>query len=265
MADLSLYLLGPPRVKLDDDYIEVKPRKALALLIYLAVTAEPHSRDFLATLLWPFSDQCRARHALRNRLCELKQALGNDWIDAGREILGLRSGCWLDVAEFQQYLAQDVSDPQILSKATVIYRDNFLNGFTLPDCPQYDKWQYFQKEGLRQALASVLDRLVEILSDRGDYQTAVSHARRRLALDPLHEPACRQLMRLYALSGQHSAALRQYDLCRQNLAEELGVQPEKETTILYEQIRDGVVSEPKVTPHMPEFLADTEMVEPEVR
>ena len=56
MTHLSLYLLGPARVKLDEVIIEVKPRKALALLIYLAVTAERHPRDSLATLLWPHSD-----------------------------------------------------------------------------------------------------------------------------------------------------------------------------------------------------------------
>jgi hypothetical protein len=82
MANLSLCLLGPPRVKLDEATIEVKPRKALALLIYLAVTANRHARDALATLLWPDSDQHRARHALRNRLSELKRTLGGDWLDA---------------------------------------------------------------------------------------------------------------------------------------------------------------------------------------
>ena len=66
MGNLGLHLLGPVRVKLEDEYIEVKPRKVLALLISLAVTAEHHSRDSLATLLWPDSDQRQARHSLRN-------------------------------------------------------------------------------------------------------------------------------------------------------------------------------------------------------
>jgi DNA-binding SARP family transcriptional activator len=66
VTNLSLYLLGPPRVELDGIAIEVSPRKALALLIYLAVTAEPQARDSLATLLWPESDQ-----RLPPRLCPL--------------------------------------------------------------------------------------------------------------------------------------------------------------------------------------------------
>ena len=237
MADLNLYLLGPPQVKLDGANIEVSPRKALALLIYLAVTAEPQARDTLATLLWPESNQRLARRALRNRLSELKQAIGSGWIDANRETVALQPGYWLDTAEFQRLSAGEHAGPDRLLEAVDLYHDDFLAGFTLPDCPEYDEWHYFQSESLRQALGSALEKLVETLSDRGDYETAVPHARRRLALDPLHEPACRRLMRLYALAGQQSAALRQYDLCRQTLEEELGVEPQEETTDLYNEIQ----------------------------
>ena len=76
MASLHLHLLGSVRVERDDNDIEVKPRKALALLIYLAVTSERHTRDALATLLWPSSSQRSARHSLRSRLSELNRLLG---------------------------------------------------------------------------------------------------------------------------------------------------------------------------------------------
>ncbi len=48
-------------------------------------------------------------------------------------------------------------------------------------------------------------------------------------------------MRLLALSGQRPAALAQYEACRRNLAEELGIQPALETVQLYERIRDGLI------------------------
>jgi hypothetical protein len=61
--------------------------------------------------------------------------------------------------------------------------------------------------------------------------------RRRLALDPLHEVAQRELMRLYAWAGQHSAALRQYEEYARLLDAELGAKPELETTELYQAIK----------------------------
>jgi pimeloyl-ACP methyl ester carboxylesterase len=62
-------------------------------------------------------------------------------------------------------------------------------------------------------------------------------ALRRLALDPLHEPAQRELMRLYAWAGQPAAALRQYEECVRILEHELSLLPEAETTDLFEAIR----------------------------
>jgi predicted ATPase len=53
----------------------------------------------------------------------------------------------------------------------------------------------------------------------------------------LNEPAHCLLMRLYAQSGQRTAALRQYEICVQVLQNELGAAPQLETTALYEQIR----------------------------
>jgi predicted ATPase/DNA-binding SARP family transcriptional activator len=227
---------------LDDVPIEVKPRKALALLIYLAVTAERQSRDSLATLFWPNSSQRRARKNLRSRLSELNLTLGGDWIEADREIVGLRTGFWLDVAAFQQTLIEDISDPQTLVAAADLYRDDFLTGFTLPGCPEFDEWQYFQTESLRQALASALEKLVEILSEQGRHETAVSYARHLLSLDPLHEPVHRQLMQLYAHMGQKAAALRQYNLCRQVLEDELDAEPSPETRALYQKLQAGKVA-----------------------
>jgi hypothetical protein len=90
-------------------------------------------------------------------------------------------------------------------------------------------------------LASALERLIRLHSGGSDpaasLETAIAYARRWLALDPLHEPAQRQLMRLYAWDGQQAAALRQYQECERILAEELGGSPDEETTALYEAIK----------------------------
>ena len=118
-----------------------------------------------------------------------------------------------------------------------MYRDDFMVGFTLPDSPEFDGWQFFQGEEYREELSTALGRLIEAYSTQRDYEPALPFARRRLSLDPLHEAAHRDLMRLYALTGQRAAALRQYQVCVQTLEEELGTAPTAETANLYEQIR----------------------------
>ena len=61
MTRLSLRLLGPPLVELDGQAVQLGRHKAVALLADLALTRQPHSRDALATLLWPALDQSHAR------------------------------------------------------------------------------------------------------------------------------------------------------------------------------------------------------------
>ena len=65
MAPLKMYVFGPPRLERGGQLIDLGLRKALALIVYLAITRQPHSRDALATLLWPESDQREGRGRLR--------------------------------------------------------------------------------------------------------------------------------------------------------------------------------------------------------
>jgi len=57
---LSFYLFGAPHLKRGDDLIEIPRRKAVALLAYLAVTRQIHTRPALATLLWPEDNRLTA-------------------------------------------------------------------------------------------------------------------------------------------------------------------------------------------------------------
>ncbi len=243
MSSLKLFLLGPPRVEVKGQIVEIQRRKVLALLIYLAVTGDLQRRDTLATLLWPNSSQSNARTALRRDLAILKKVVGQDQLIIEREAVGLNANAsvWLDVDQFNQ-LTADCSDntPTCLAPLTEaigLYREDFLTGFTLPDCPDYDEWQFFQIESLREQLALTLAHLINIHIAQTTYEEAIPYARRWLALDPLHEPAHQQLIQLYAWHGQWSAAIRQYEICVRLLDEELGVPPAEETEQLYQTVK----------------------------
>jgi DNA-binding SARP family transcriptional activator len=247
---LRLSLFGAPRLEQGGQNIPLRRTKALALMVYLATTRQPQDRDALLALLWPEFDEASARNNLRRELSLLKTMLGEEQLIADRHQIAWNSQAdvWLDVAAFQaqitihkqhDHAADELCDAcaAALAVAAQIYTDDFMAGFGLPDSSAFDEWQFFQREGLRQQLAEALRVLARWHHRRAEYAPAIDAARRWLALDPLHEPAQRELMRLYALSGQHSAALRQYDESVRLLDRELGVEPEAETIELYEQIR----------------------------
>jgi DNA-binding SARP family transcriptional activator len=252
MAAYRLFLFGSPRIEREGQPLRLHGRKALALAAYLAVRAQPQRRDHLATLFWPEFDQTTARANLRRELAQLRRVLGAQLVEVeGDEVcLQRESALWVDVAAFAALLAPCHHPDHaahtvcpaclpLLQSAADLYTADFLAGFTLADCPAFDEWQFFQAEGYRQSLATILDRLVQSQHQAADLSAAIAAARRRVSLDPLHEPAQRQLIALYAATGNVSAALRQYELCVQLLQTELGAPPAAETVALSQQLRQG--------------------------
>jgi DNA-binding SARP family transcriptional activator len=256
MAELRIALLGPPRVERDGAPIEVDTRKAIALLAYLAMAPERHGRDAVAGLLWPDYDTEHARGALRRTLSTLNKAVGPGWLAADRTTVGFaRTSFFLDVARFQELLAgcrahghaaeaTCAACLEPLAEAARLHRGDFLAGFGLRDSTSFDDWQYFQAERLRRELAGALERLAQAQIGQHRWDDAVDAARRWLALDPLHEPAHRQLMRIYAWSGRRGAALRQFQACQRVLEEELGVEPLEETVAVHEAIQSNRLPPP---------------------
>ncbi len=258
---LRLALLGAPRLEVDGAALRVDTRKAVALLAYLAYRGGRHGRDELAALLWPDGDDAHARAALRRTLSALNQALGGTARVAADRI-GLElvaPGMDLDVDRFRRLVvACDAHghEPERacgacaepLAEAVALHRGNFLAGFALRDAPEFEDWQFAEAEALRREHAAALQRLVVGLAVQGRWQPAIANAERWLALDPLHEPAHRQLMRLYAWSDQRGAAIRQYRACVRVLDEELGVPPLEETTDVYQEVTEGRVGPPPTAP-----------------
>jgi DNA-binding SARP family transcriptional activator/DNA polymerase III delta prime subunit len=242
-AGLRIALLGSPVIDVDGAPLRVDTKKAVALLAYLAMASGPQLRDPLATLLWPEYDQARARAAFRRTLSALGSALRGRWVAADRARVVLdRAGLWVDVSEFNALIETVDDDASGLVDAVRLYRGDFMVGFALRDAPEFDDWQLFHAETYRRRFAGALDRLVELRASTGRLEDAVDLARRRLALDALHEPAHRRLMSLFAEKGERAAALHQYRDCVALLERELGVAPLEETTRLYRDILERRVS-----------------------
>jgi DNA-binding SARP family transcriptional activator/NTP pyrophosphatase (non-canonical NTP hydrolase) len=241
---LEIALLGPPRAELDGQRVTFDTRKAMALLAHLALADRPRSRDALCDLLWPAHESDRARGALRRTLSTLRGAIGEEWIDTAGDSIALKRGLTLDVERFRA-LAADGAPLESLTEAVALHSSAFMEGFSLRDSPDFDDWQTAEAADLERELGSALRRLVELLTARGEFERAIPHARRWLEIDPLHEPAHRELIKLYAWSGDRAAALEQYRRCVRTLSQELGVSPLEDTASLYEQVNDGTLAPPR--------------------
>jgi predicted ATPase/DNA-binding SARP family transcriptional activator len=258
MARLDISLLGPIRVTRDGSPIsEPTYAKVMALLAFLAVESDrPHQRASIAGLLWPDQTEDRARHSLRQALTTLRRVVGQDssttCLLVSRDTITFNNaaGHSVDVTELISLIAacerHEHSDfascgpcTQRLERAVALYQGSFLDGFSIPDSDMFEHWLQMWRQRLQDEVMRALEMLVASHERQGQLDAAIRAARRQLEIDPWLESAHRRLMTLLWRNGNRSAAMAQYERCRRLLDEELGVEPEQETTALFEEIRDG--------------------------
>src|SRR6185436_11963445 len=124
-------------------------------------------------------------------------------------------------------------------QAAELVQGPFLAGFSLPDRPEFDEWATQERQLWERRFLETLAALIEHHTARGEHSAAIEAAQRYLAVDELAEEIHRRLIQLYALNGDRSAALRQFERCSVTLDRELGVAPLPETRAIYEAALAG--------------------------
>ena len=242
MESLTIHLLGTPEVRVGEQQLYLHTRKVLALLIYLAVERRMHSRESLMTFLWPESSQSNAAATLRTTLSRLRKALGQAGdvliTEAGK--VGFDSNSWIDLdLDCLRTAAHEDSPPGELRSILTVDRGEFLEGFSLPDSPEFENWVSIQRGACLRQLETVYDRLSQHLLSIHASAMAVETAARWVTRAPLSEQAYRRLMAAQALNGQRPAALLTYHHLEDTLKNELGLQPGRETVLLANNIDQG--------------------------
>jgi len=253
MYQLHLSLLGEPIMKHGEDTLTFSTRKALALLVYLAVEGRAHARKTLSESFWPELDAEHGRGALRATLFELRKLLERSHgpgeqvrLLVERDTLGLNqdSSLLLDLRLVeavskqvgrQGALLAGEGDGELLAQleqATRLVRGPFLAGFTLRDSQFFDDWTRQQREYWHLRMHQLFDALSRLYERAGEVERALETVSRWLSFDPLHEEGYRRLMRLRFSLGDRVGAMRAYTTCYEVLAHELELEPEPQTVAL---------------------------------
>jgi DNA-binding SARP family transcriptional activator len=247
---LQIHTFGGLRLMLDGKPVTgFISRKVEALLVYLACNPREHPREVLAELLWDDLTQERTMANLRQTLSDLQKQLAPYLIVTRQSVsINPESDIWLDSAQLGMALNAmeraakgDLNRTLVaqLDEGLALYQGDFLQGFNIKAARGFEGWRLLETERMRGRVMDALLRLAAYHLKRHAYPEGIACASQLVRLDPLSEEAHRVLMTLYAMSGQRGAALSQYETCRKIMAEELDLEPEDETTELFEQIREN--------------------------
>jgi len=241
---LQLKLLGSFEARSGgSERLTFPTNKAKALFAYLALEqGQPHTREKLSNLFWGEACDERARANLRQTLTRVRQALPaslSDCVIAHNGTIQLDSSTIrTDTSEFEH--SMDGGTIESLERAAALYRGDLLEGFLVPE-ETFEDWLRHERQRYRERAIACFEMLLEHYQGFGASTRGIEICNRLLILDPYREPIHRLLMNFYADQDRRGAALAQFEECRGLLREELDVEPEEETTALYQAIRDTSV------------------------
>lgn len=201
--------------------IRFRTKKHLGLLVYLAVEpSKAHRRDRLAELFWPNVAMPEARHSLATGLSVLRPRLGPGVLEATREhVLLARGRIELDIDRLMsgEILATESRDALLVA--------GFLEGFDIPDSPEFCIWKDRKSASLLPAIKSGLVKLIDECRRTADARQIEHFADAMIAIDELSEEAVRAKMEARAFAGDRLTALRIFEEWRAKLEEAVGAQP----------------------------------------
>lgn len=256
MNTLRIYAFGGFRVYWGDEPIDDFPtRKVQSLFCYLILNRHRfHPREVLAELFWSKAGRRNAKACLNTALWRLRRILESHEVEPTTYLIvdreqirfNTETDYWFDVEEFEalssefeaerEDTAPEAWNVEPLRRSVKLYQGHLLDGF-------YDDWFLYDRERLQQMFLRALARLMVYHGAKGQYEKGIAYGQQILSLDPLREEVHRRLMRYYQLAGRRACALRQYQVCRRVLREELDIEPMPETVALYGRMREQPADE----------------------
>lgn len=230
---LHLRTLGAHDIVRDDGSGLSLQRRPFALLAFVAAAATRGvSREKALGVLWPDTDEERARHALAQTVYALRRACGGDVIDGTTTLCVDGELLTTDVGALVPALA--ACDAHAVAS---LYAGPFLDGFHLPNADEFERWVETERERIRTAVSRAYQRAAGSATAARDLHAATEWWRHAAALDPLDARVALALAESLASSGDVAAAVKHAELHQALRRAELDLPPDPALAALADRLR----------------------------
>ena len=156
-------------------------RRRLALLALLDGAGERGlTRDKILGFLWPESEPEKARRILTQALYALRRDLGEEDLFLGSNEVRLNP----DLITSDRIDFQRAIEAGQLDRAVACYSGPFLDGFYVPEAPEFERWVEIERAAFQNQYAGALEELAAAAAARGESRAAIVWWRKLAALDP---------------------------------------------------------------------------------
>lgn len=251
---IRIHLAGRLSVDVGDrridqgDFPGQQGRVAFALLV--VERSRPVGRAELVDTLWTGEAPSSCDTALNAIMSKLRALLTRAGLD-GSSTLTSSSGCyelrlppnaWVDL-EAAADAIHEAETALRAGDAAAAYGPSAVAHHIArrPLLPGADgPWLDARRQRLRNILLRALECRARVYLCNGEHSLAIQAAQELVALEPLRESGHRLLIGALSDSGNSAEALRAYERCRRLIAEELGVDPSRQTKAVYERVLESL-------------------------
>ncbi|CAN5726967.1 hypothetical protein BH23GEM11_BH23GEM11_04350 [soil metagenome] len=211
-------------------------RYSLALLALLACAPGCIlSRGKLVGFLWPGSPESTARSRLNTYLHRLRGELeGDSLVSRGSDLWLNPDRVTSDVVQFREAMA--TGEPH---QAVKLYQGPFLDGFWIPDSPEFDQWMERERDLLGRRFREALRKLAEEAQTTGEARAAAGWWREIAREAPCDSGVTVRLMEALEAAGAPAAALQAAAAHAASLKQELGTVPSPAVQAMVKRMREA--------------------------
>lgn len=250
VPQIQIYVLGRFQLFLGETLVTGKEWSARQpqLLLKALITrgTENVPKDLLIEDMWPDTPPDDGKRNFKVVLHRLRKTLGNltgprspyIWFK-GNKISLNRGLVRLDIDEFLSLYkrarraeqAGDIKGSIAYGNSTIeLYKGDYLED------ELYTPWTALKREEIRAIYIDILRRTAANYENQGSSRRSIDLYKLVVKTDPTLEEAYQKLMLTYSNLGMKTEAVRVYNECSKALYRELGVNPDKLTTSIYERI-----------------------------
>lgn len=218
-------------------------KRSKELLAYLVANREGVPKDRIIEVFWPETKLKNGEALLRDAIYHLRKhclAEGDlKWSEdyvrrVGPNVMLGEGRWWTDIWEFESLIskASEVNSMETtdsLRKALTLYHGEFCDDGYYP-------WAEPLRERYRRLFIRASAKLAELREAAGDPEEAIEVLERGIEVDQFCEDLYRRLIRVESSEGRTNTAVMRYQRLVSLLSEELGLEPERQTRELLNEV-----------------------------
>lgn len=209
-------------------------------------------REKVMSVLWPDSDNDRARQSLRTSLYQIRQSAGADVLtNRGAVDLGVNASLlFVDSVALRAAVAQGR-----YQDAVDLYGGPLLSGFHLDDTLEFEEWAQRARKAVEADALRALREVARAREGAGEIEAARGLLLRAQEIAPADEDILRNRLLLLDRQGNRAAAVAEGEEWIEMLRASLDIDPSEPTLRLMRELRSGGVLAEAV-PVMPSAPSD---------